>query len=83
MSALIQSLRNMEQAVESLEDSIGGMEKRLSGSQRDMFGGPDVRLDAKGMPVASGIQPPSEVKIMAKRLDFAIMKVEELLEENA
>ena len=82
MSAVIESLRKLEQSVLGLEASVGGMEGRID-TQRDMFGGPDVALDANGTPKSAIVSDIPEAEVIAKRLDFAITKVEELLQEDA
>ena len=83
MSAVIESLRKLEQSVQGLEASVGNMEGRIADTQRDMFGGPDVELDANGSPKAAIVADIPEAEVIAKRLDFAITKVEELLKEDA
>ena len=83
MSAVIQSLRKLDQVVETLEGSVETLETRHAGTQRDMFGGPDMTLDAHGRPKSAVISSIPDAQAIARRLDFAINKVEELLREEA
>ena len=68
VSSIRSALSRLDNAVSRLEGSIDGFEGALSGKQRDMF-------------VAPSNQNGSGAAI-AKRLDLAIEKVEELLEEG-
>lgn len=74
MSAIKQALEHLNSSLQNLEYSISGWEESLSGTQRDMFAAPPPQ------------QPSNEnidVSIVAKRLDIAIEKVEEILANEA
>ena len=72
MSALRQAIENLEDAVGKMENSVLSVEGSLTGEQRDMFSAP-----ARKVAVAASLQG----AVMAKRLDQAIEKVEQLLSE--
>lgn len=82
MAAVIQSLRKLEQVVDNLEGAMDTLDARHTGTQRDMFGGPDMALDADGRPKGPIVSSLPDAQAIARRLDFAINKVEELLQEE-
>ncbi|MGB0719523.1 MAG: hypothetical protein ACPGRX_03565 [Bdellovibrionales bacterium] len=78
MSAIEQALHRLDGSLNTLETALGGLERNLaehlSGQQRDMFGYPEASNQNIG-----GI----DASVVAKRLDIAIEKVEEILSEAA
>ncbi len=72
MSVLRQAIENLEDAVGRLEGSVLSFEKDMTGEQHDMFTAP-----AKKVAAAASVQG----AIIARRLDSAIEKVEQLLSE--
>ncbi len=77
MSAIRQALEQLNGSLQNLENSVGGFEQSMAGAQRDMFGGPDVPAHQPSN------QNDLDINLMAKRLDNAIDKVEEILSESA
>lgn len=74
MSLIEKALYRMEQAVGSLEGSMTFLESSLAGKQRDMFAAAQAS-GQQGGKVQSGV--------IARRLDRAIERVEQLLGEAA
>ncbi len=77
--AIKNAVRNLGQSVGNLEGSLGSLEEALAGQQRDMFGGP-ANSNGSGNGVVNGNG--AQAAIVAKRLDHAIEKVEQLLAEG-
>ena len=73
MSAIKQALEHLNSSLQNLENSLSGFEKSLTGTQRDMFGGPPPSNEN----TCNGV----DAAVVAKRLDIAIEKVEEILSE--
>lgn len=70
MSATREALSRLERAIGKLEDSVDGLDTRLSGKQRDMFAAP-APSNANGRAL--------KASTIVKRLDRAIDRAEELL----
>lgn len=75
MSHVEQSLRNLMGAIERLDHTARYVEGVKQGTQRDMFAGAPAPQKSKANA--------SPDQALARRLDVAIQRVEELLEEEA
>jgi len=77
VTALKQALEKLNGSLNNLENSVGSLEHTLAGEQRDMFGVPSASnendTDATAIDAA----------LVAQRLDIAIERVEQVLNEAA
>ncbi|MFK7840066.1 MAG: hypothetical protein AB8B83_07010 [Bdellovibrionales bacterium] len=80
MSELHQALERLNGSLSNLETSVTGLEHNLAGEQRDMFGHPspsnENTIDVEG---GTAI----DAALVAQRLDIAIERVEQVLNEAA
>jgi hypothetical protein len=74
VSAIKHALARLDGAIANLEGSVRGMETSLAGKQRDMFSVPVKESRQNG-------HAPDNAA-MARKLDLAIEKVEEILREG-
>lgn len=77
MSALQQALEKLNGSLNNLESSVTGLEHNLAGQQRDMFGhpAPSNENETNGATI--------DAAAVAKSLDIAIERVEQVLSEAA
>ncbi|MGH1398785.1 MAG: hypothetical protein ACRBCT_06180 [Alphaproteobacteria bacterium] len=79
MSAIMEALQRLDGSLQNLENTVTGFEhtvaQELAGQQRDMFGSPIAAPSNENKKI--------DASIVAKRLDIAIEKVEEILSEAA
>jgi len=78
MSAILEALQRLDESLTNLDNVVthheGVVAQELAGQQRDMFGAPTE---------ASNQNTKIDASIVARRLDLAIEKVEEILSEAA
>ena len=74
MSQVTRALSRLGRVVTNLEGVASGLEASLSGQQRDMF----------AAPVSASNTNTSDIdkELVAKKLDLAIEKIEEILDEE-
>ena len=73
MSEVARALSNLSQIVGQLEGSVYELETSMSGQQRDMFGEKVANSNA---------QTNIDTELVAQKLDLAIEKIEDVLEED-
>ncbi|MCK6417395.1 MAG: hypothetical protein L6Q57_00435 [Alphaproteobacteria bacterium] len=73
MSLIEKALYRLDRAVGSLEGSMGALETSMKGKQRDMFAQADAPKNLGRV----------QSQVIARRLDKAIERVEQLLGEAA
>lgn len=72
MSDVMRALSRLGKVVRNLEGSVDHLESSLSGEQRDMFSAPPANTNASDI----------DKDKVVKKLDLAISKIEDILEED-
>ena len=75
VTALKQALEKLNTSLVNLESCVSGLEDNLAGQQRDMFGGHATASNENVNTI--------DAALVAKRLDIAIERVEQVLSEAA